>query len=470
MVEEKRPEGTAERYDGYVAELREFFASRSVRFGKPEDVVPFAALVSQPGPFGDEMGSMLRSILYTEDERLSREDLLMLVTLAVGDAPLQSGMPGIDDALRQLFRFVHAAMRQRGSFIPPEAAGEPGGEELVSPGAASMQNAGPEPMPPFAADAPGRGYLDTPAPVAASTPRPESGREGMLLRAVTMSAQEAEALGDTGVPAVFGPESPVPAATAPAEETAKTAPIAETPAAGTTPSGAARRRPRGKIWLVPAGAFAGAAGVLLYLLWPTLAHFVAARRAADGTGLAAAVPVSAASATRSCMPPMGAGASRVALEERTFVAHNLMDQQMYGAALQQLQAVAQADPGFPGIHLDESDAWLHMKQPDRAREAIDAQIGISDCLAGLPTTALNAYCTTQFSASTAGACRPQLAHIRQAAELQAALVHLELGHRIDPDDGAAAAMKELQQSEANEGAPARPARLKTAGQRRARRD
>lgn len=137
------------------------------------------------------------------------------------------------------------------------------------------------------------------------------------------------------------------------------------------------------------------------------------------------------------------------------MAHNLQDQQLFGAALQQLHAIAMADPGFPGVHLDESDALLHMKLPERAREAVDAQIKISECLAALPSASLEAYCRTEFSSSAASACRPQLAHIRQAAELQDALVHLELGHRMDADDGTASALEQLQRDDAKEVSPPR---------------
>ncbi len=101
----------------------------------------------------------------------------------------------------------------------------------------------------------------------------------------------------------------------------------------------------------------------------------------------------------------------------------------------ELRSVARLDPGYPGINLDQSDALLQLKRPEDAREAVDAQLGISECLAKLPGPALDAYCGAEFSASTVGGCRPQLAHIRQAAELQAALVHLELGHRAAPESG-----------------------------------
>ena len=92
--------------------------------------------------------------------------------------------------------------------------------------------------------------------------------------------------------------------------------------------------------------------------------------------------------------------------------------------------------------MDESDALLHLKRPEDARDAIDAQIAMSQCLDRLPRAALAQYCRTQYAlpASGGGECQQQMAHIRQAAELQAALVHLELGHSTQPDGSAAAAL------------------------------
>lgn len=140
------------------------------------------------------------------------------------------------------------------------------------------------------------------------------------------------------------------------------------------------------------------------------------------------------SVAASCAPPSPAAFSRSGLDERSRWAHNLLDQKLYEAALPELREIAHMDPSFPGIRLDESDALLHLKRPDEAREAIDAQIGISRCLARLPRAQLAAYCGLHFPAATPAGCQQQIAHIRQQAELQAALVHLELGHGTDPGD------------------------------------
>ena len=233
----------------------------------------------------------------------------------------------------------------------------------------------------------------------------------------------------------------------------------ETPRQGSVPEAAAPVQAQERIasrvpwWAIPAaglGLAAVAAGV--YVGRPYL-HRAHSEIAAVTGGLGAA------EATASCEPPMAAGVTRSGLEERSLWAHNLLEQRLYEVALPELREIARLDPGYPGVKLDESDALLNLKHPEEARDAVDAQIATSECLAKLPPASLDAYCKAQYSSAAVSGCRPQLTHIRQAAELQAALVHLELGHQVQPDAAAAAAMAELTgESEA----PAKPTHARAA--------
>ena len=142
---------------------------------------------------------------------------------------------------------------------------------------------------------------------------------------------------------------------------------------------------------------------------------MAAHSEAPGTD-----PVVGSPASSACVAPMTAETSRAALEERSRWAHRLLDQKLYEVALPEFQEIARLDPGFPGVNLDESEALLHLKRLDEAQVTADAQIGNSECLARLPSTSLESYCSAQYATSSTAGCRPQLAHLREAAQLQSA--------------------------------------------------
>jgi hypothetical protein len=384
MVGESRPAGVSERLTVYVVELREFFQSRGVPSGAPADVIGFADRVAEPGPFAEEMGSMVRSIVYREDETLGRGELLELIAVAVGGPGVEGTSPEIQASVRKIFLFLTAALRQDRTFSEAPPPEEQSSEEPVTAGrilAVAAAQAAPEaPRPP-------QRTQETPQRVPAG--------DGMLFRAVSMAeAESAESAGDEG-----------------------------------------KQRSMAQGWLVPAIA-AGLAviGIGVYVARPSAAH------KESGTSGSAETQPSLAPAS-ACVGPMRGGVSRISLDERSHWARNLMDQKLYEAALPELRDIAKADPGFPGIQLQVSEALMNLKRPEDAREAIDTQIATSECLAKLPSASLDTYCSQQFASS--GGCREQLGHIREAAQLQAALVHLELGHRMAPEGATALGTPDL---------------------------
>ena len=107
MVSYSRIGGLATRLEPYIEELREFFASRHLRFGSPADVPVFLDQLGDPA-FRDEMGSMVRSILYREDA-LPRIELLELIAVAVGGVRVEESSESLHNSLRQILAFVNEA-------------------------------------------------------------------------------------------------------------------------------------------------------------------------------------------------------------------------------------------------------------------------------------------------------------------------------------------------------------------------
>src|SRR5579875_3078462 len=113
MVGQWKSEGMSVRFGAYIDELREFLKSRGVRFGSPVDVVAFAERVNAPGPFQDEMGSMVRSILFQEDDGLGGTELLDRLLVAVGGPERETATPEAMAAARQVLGFVSETLRAR---------------------------------------------------------------------------------------------------------------------------------------------------------------------------------------------------------------------------------------------------------------------------------------------------------------------------------------------------------------------
>ena len=168
---------------------------------------------------------------------------------------------------------------------------------------------------------------------------------------------------------------------------------------------------------------------------------VMARPAGKGAGPAATKPESAG--PRPCVGPIRGGVSRAGIEERAQWAHKMLDGGIYPVAFSQLRGLQAVNPGYPGVSLDESEALLRMGQLDGARAAVETQVRISACLASLPGAAVDAYCREEFPPADVAVCRPTMERIGAAAELQAAIVHLELANRMHPDERSLVALAAL---------------------------
>lgn len=385
MVGESTPQSVRVRFSAYIDELREFFQSRGVAFGNAQDLPLFAQSLAADGAFAEEMSSMVRSIVYREDERLGRGELLEIVSVAVGGPAMENAAQEMQSSVRQIFLFLHGALRNREFGMQETPVLDEGTPVTASDILATTP---PEPaVVGVEAVLPARPVAgDGRMTQAAYAAKPHADR-GMHLRAAEMAA-------------------------ASAGFREKEAEAAEPPP---------RRAFR---WVVPALA------LLIVLL--AVGFYLSQRSPGAGFGTVRGGMMAGQSALQSvgCVAPMGAGVTRDSLLPRVQWAHHLMDEGLDDEALPAVREVARMDPGYPGIRMDESQVLLHLKRPDDAREAIDNQINVADCLARLPAAELDNYCAAQYAPEMERSCRPQLTHLRQASQMQAALVHIQLGHAI----------------------------------------
>lgn len=110
-------ESLSGRLAPHVGLLQEFFADRDVPFGAPVDLATFAKRLIVPGPFNDEMSSMLRTIVYREEMNVNREELLVLLARTVGGAELDLRAEEVQESIGQLRLFTNVvllSMRRRG--------------------------------------------------------------------------------------------------------------------------------------------------------------------------------------------------------------------------------------------------------------------------------------------------------------------------------------------------------------------
>ena len=113
------------RFAPYVAELREFFASREMRFGAPEDLAAFAQALRGPGAFREELASLTRSVVYREQGTIAITELLELMTVAMGGARIAEAGEAVREPVRELLGFLGKAMRGgRAEALDDVAAGD----------------------------------------------------------------------------------------------------------------------------------------------------------------------------------------------------------------------------------------------------------------------------------------------------------------------------------------------------------
>jgi TonB family protein len=101
------------RFAPYVAELREFFTSRGMGFGAPEDLAAFAQALREPGTFREELASVTRSVVYREQGKIAVTELQELMMVAMsGTTTAESG-----ESVRELQGFLGNAMRGRAEAL-----------------------------------------------------------------------------------------------------------------------------------------------------------------------------------------------------------------------------------------------------------------------------------------------------------------------------------------------------------------
>jgi TonB family protein len=99
------------RFAPYVAELREFFTSRGMGFGTPEDLAAFAQALREPGTFREELASLTRSVVYREQGTIPITELLELMMVAMGGAKIAEAGESAREPVRELLGFLGKAMR-----------------------------------------------------------------------------------------------------------------------------------------------------------------------------------------------------------------------------------------------------------------------------------------------------------------------------------------------------------------------
>lgn len=176
-----------------------------------------------------------------------------------------------------------------------------------------------------------------------------------------------------------------------------------------------------------------AAGAVVFLTRTWSSHGVAE---ADDASVPAVAPSPAQNvlAPGACAAAPNPAVAKATLNERYRWARTLMDQRLFDAALPGFRDVATLDPGFPGINLQISQALSGLNRAPEAKTANDAQIAISDCLSKLPPDALEAYCRSELSTGPGRSCAQQLREIQEAAQVQSAVLHLQMAQppqRVD---------------------------------------
>lgn len=114
------------------------------------------------------------------------------------------------------------------------------------------------------------------------------------------------------------------------------------------------------------------------------------------------------------------------LDARHKWAHSLLQSNHVDGALTELRNIATLDPGYPGIHIEISDALLKAKRNTEAKDAIKLQMEISDCLAKLPQAEAQNYCKAEWVSEPLAGCTLELVKISQQAHYQAGLIDADV--------------------------------------------
>jgi TonB family protein len=113
----------------HIEELRAFFKTRGLGSGSPEDLGPFVDRLESDAGFRDDVGSLMRAIIYRERDGLSWAELMELLAAAVGGPAVgEAEAPEVRESVRRLMAFVEGVFRTRRN-PGTTSAGRVGGPE-----------------------------------------------------------------------------------------------------------------------------------------------------------------------------------------------------------------------------------------------------------------------------------------------------------------------------------------------------
>lgn len=124
MSGSQNPEVSATGFAPHIEELHEFFRSRGVVFGEPDDLKAFVDRLSTDESFRDQMASMVRAIIYRERDGLTPAELMELLVTAVTGTSAENVPEPLQDALRQMTGFAASVFRSRWNPGGPVATGD----------------------------------------------------------------------------------------------------------------------------------------------------------------------------------------------------------------------------------------------------------------------------------------------------------------------------------------------------------
>jgi hypothetical protein len=104
----------------YMEELHEFLATNRLPFGSPADLFPVAERLRQPGPFSDDLSSLIRSFVLRQGGAMPHAQLLEILTLAIAGPEAATSPQQYREPLHQLLSFVAGVMRRPWNVPPGE--------------------------------------------------------------------------------------------------------------------------------------------------------------------------------------------------------------------------------------------------------------------------------------------------------------------------------------------------------------
>ena len=98
----------------HIEELHGYFKTRGMGFGSPQDLKPFVDRLESDANFREEVGSIMRTIIYRERDGLSWAELMELLAAAVGGpAVAEAEAVEVRTDVRRLMAFVEGVFRTR---------------------------------------------------------------------------------------------------------------------------------------------------------------------------------------------------------------------------------------------------------------------------------------------------------------------------------------------------------------------